>query len=575
MPTANTLEAVDYQSALSHIETLIKANNPYIWLISHEERRFLRALYDTVAQPQKRQMFIWSANLGIVPYDPLANSYRRCSGDFEKTQAPPIALDKIDNYQVPKEFKGAIFIMLDFHFAMVHPIPRQLRDLHQALIPMKKTILFMSPQLLHGPNASKGGIEPTLEKLVNIITYELPARDAIHSHVRSFLATLKRQNTGKTYTTKLDYTPEEVEKFVTALQGLTLIEIDSALTTCLIHLKQLSERKLLLVKKQIISRSDILEYISATPKLCDVGGLDLGKKYFDTYCDQFSEEAEKYGVEPLRGVLLTGVPGTGKSLLAKAIAALWNLPLLRLDVGKVMTGLVGGSEEKMRAVIGQVEAVAPCILWIDEIEKSLSGTKSSNFSDGGTLARVFGTLLTAMEERMQGVVTIATANDISALPPELIRRFNEVMFVDLPTPEERREIFEIHLRKRKRDITKLDLNMDDLIAATHLYTGAEIEKAVKEAIARAFRTHKKDVGQEELLGAVKDTKCIAKVMKEQIDAIRDWARDKARYASSLAAAAAAPGRQKVTTKGGKVVDLGESLEDLDEVEAKDRDLDIS
>jgi SpoVK/Ycf46/Vps4 family AAA+-type ATPase len=171
-----------------------------------------------------------------------------------------------------------------------------------------------------------------------------------------------------------------------------------------------------------------------------------------------------------------------------------------------------------------------------------------------------------MEERMQGVVTVATANDIQALPPELIRRFNEVLFVDLPCPTEREEIFKIHLRKRGRDITKLGLDVPALVKATHLYTGSEIEKSVKEAIARAFRTKKKDVGQYELLGAVKDTKCIAKVMKEQIDAIREWARDKARYASSLALAASAPGAQKVTTAGGKELDLKSALEDMDEIQ---------
>lgn len=199
-------------------------------------------------------------------------------------------------------------------------------------------------------------------------------------------------------------------------------------------------------------------------------------------------------------------------------------------------------------------------------------------SDGGTLARVFGTLLTAMEERMKGVVTLATANDIQALPPELIRRFNEVMFVDLPVPSERREIFNIHLRKRGRDAKKLNLDMDELIAKTHLFTGSEIEKVVTEAIARAFHTGKKDVTQENLVGAISSTKVIAKVMKEKIDAIREWARDKARYASSMAEAVAAPGAQKITTSKGKELDLNADLEDIDEVvktnKQKDKEEDL-
>jgi len=213
-----------------------------------------------------------------------------------------------------------------------------------------------------------------------------------------------------------------------------------------------------------------------------------------------------------------------------------------------------------------------CILWLDEIEKTLSGTKSSNQSDGGTLSRVFGTLLTAMEEGMKGLVILATSNDISALPPELIRRFNEVMFVDLPVPEEREEIFTIHFRKRGRDLSKMDLDLKTLAKITHGFTGSEIEKAVKEGIARAFQAGRKNILQEDLVGAIKDTKCISKIMKEQIETSRDWARDRARYASSLAEKAASPGGQKVVTSGGKELDLDGVLSDLTETKNKQKQI---
>jgi SpoVK/Ycf46/Vps4 family AAA+-type ATPase len=556
--------AVDYGSSMQHIEALVKAHVPYIWVSSFEEKRFLRTLNAEISDKLEHELWTWSSHGGLIKYEPGVTA-TRATGDLEKTNMPNIALAYIEQYKIPAGKNGAIFILKDFHTVLAQPIPRQLRDIQDVLIKSKKTLVFLAPCLAHGPGGTKPGLDPTLEKSIVVVPYELPSRDQIEQRLRANITHLQKGTKGKISKTKLDYTSEEYEKFTTALQGLTEQEAEVALTTCLVHMSKLDERKLLREKKQIVQKSEILEYIGQAPSMSDVGGLDAAKKYFDTYSDQFTKEAQAYGVEPLRGVLLTGVPGTGKSLLAKAIAALWNLPLLRLDVGKVMTGLVGGSEEKMRAVISQVEAIAPCVLWIDEIEKSLSGTKSSNFSDGGTLSRVFGTLLTAMEERMQGVVTIATANDIQALPPELIRRFNEVMFVDLPLETEREEIFRIHLRKRGRDADKLDLNMAELVKATHMYTGSEIEKAVKEAIARAFRTKKKDVGQFELLGAVKDTKCIAKVMAEQIQVIRDWARDKARYASSLAAEANAPGKQKVRTKGGKELDLASEIDDLDEV----------
>lgn len=566
------VNSIEYSSSIEHIKSLIKAHIPYIWVTSFEEQRFLRSLQKEVAGLLKQEMWTWSSFSGLIQYDP-DEEITRATGDLEKSNMPNVALSFIEQYKRTDEFSGSIFVMKDFHTVMSQSIPRQLRDIRRKLARSRKTILFLAPCVAHA-SGTKGGLDPTLEKSITVVPYELPNRENIERRIRLSVQQLKNKaKNSKVCTKKLDYTEEEYERFTTSLQGLTEQEADSALHTCLVHLDRIDEKKLLREKKQIIQRSEILEYIGTCPPIADVGGLDLAKKYFETYSGQFSKEAIAYGVEPLRGVLLVGIPGSGKSLLAKAIASLWNLPLLRLDVGKVMTGLVGGSEEKMRQVIGQVEACAPCLMWVDEIEKSLSGTKSSNFSDGGTLSRVFGTLLTAMEERMQGVVTIATANDIQALPPELIRRFNEVMFVDLPQDSEREEIFKIHLRKRGRDVSKLDLNMSKLISATEQFTGAEIEKAVKEAIARAFLTKKKDVGQEELLGAIQDTKCIAKIMKDQIDAIRDWARDKARYASSLAQAAA-HGSKKVQTKGGKTLDLNKELDDMEEL-SKKKEVDIS
>jgi len=549
-------------STLDHIKSMLKANIPYIWVTTFEEDRFIESLYGEVLIPLNREVFTWSTHQGLVPYDPEL-PYARAKGDLETTTHPQKALDAIGDHEIKKGCKGTIFIMKDFHIVLQQPLPRQLRDLYIKLSNQKKCILIVSPMVAHGPMGQKGGIEPTLEKQIVVLPYELPTKAFIEARIVKMLGHLKQQ-VKDPIKSKIDYTDDEINQFAIALQGLTEQEIAQAMATSMTHLQRLDQKFLLSQKRQIIQRSEILEYIGITPSIDEVGGLDLAKKYFETYKDQFTPEAEEYGVDPLKGVLLTGLPGAGKSLLVKAVASVWHLPLLRLDVGKVMGSLVGSSEERMRQVINSVEAIAPALLWIDEIEKSLSGTKSSNQSDGGTMARVFGTLLTAMEERMKDVVVLATANDIQALPPELIRRFNEIFFVDLPRPEEREEIFRIHLKKRKRDINALDLDVEELVHLTHLYTGAEIEKAVKEGIARAFQNKKKDVSQVELVGAIKDTKPIAKIMSEKINAIREWARDKARYASSLAAAAAAPGAQTVTTSGGTELDLNSDLDNLDE-----------
>jgi SpoVK/Ycf46/Vps4 family AAA+-type ATPase len=207
--------------------------------------------------------------------------------------------------------------------------------------------------------------------------------------------------------------------------------------------------------------------------------------------------------------------------------------------------------------------MAPCVLWIDEVEKSLSGTKSSNFSDGGTLSRVFGTLLHAMQDRMDGVTIIATSNDISALPPEFIRRFNDVFFVDLPGPDERWEIFDIHLRKRGRDIEKFQKYRQAMLDASEDYTGAEIEKAIKDAIAAAFYAGHKDVNHKDIVTALNETKPISKTMKKKIDNIRNKAKGNYRYASSWAEQNNSV--CKVSTKGGKKLDLNSALDDLPEV----------
>jgi SpoVK/Ycf46/Vps4 family AAA+-type ATPase len=227
-----------------------------------------------------------------------------------------------------------------------------------------------------------------------------------------------------------------------------------------------------------------------------------------------------------------------------------------------MTGLVGGSEERMRQMIQTAEAMAPCVLWIDEVEKGMSGIKSSNFSDAGTMSRVFGTFLTWMQEKTAEVVVIATANDITQIPPEFVRRFNEVFFVDLPVAEERTEIFNIHIRAKNRD--PLKFNIKALVKASNNYTGAEIEKAVGEAVVQAYYAKAKDVTTEHILKAIGETKPIFQVMAQQIEAIREWARNRARYASSQAAIASAPGAQKIATKSGEIIDLDKSLADFDQ-----------
>ena len=239
-------------------------------------------------------------------------------------------------------------------------------------------------------------------------------------------------------------------------------------------------------KQQIIKKSGLLEYYDSQEEFSHVAGLENLKEWLLKRTIAFSDRAAKFGLPSPRGVLLLGVQGCGKSLCAKAVSGLWKLPLLRFDLGRMFSSLVGSSEENVRRAIQTAESIAPAILWIDEIDKALAGTQGSGGSDGGTASRVFGTLLTWLSEKTAPVFVIATANEISNLPPELLRkgRLDEIFFVDLPQDDERREILAIHLHKRGRNPAQFDLA--ELARHSEGFSGAEIEEAIISALFDSF-----------------------------------------------------------------------------------------
>jgi len=246
----------------------------------------------------------------------------------------------------------------------------------------------------------------------------------------------------------------------------------------------------------------------------------------------FTDEARAFGLPAPKGILMLGVQGCGKSLSAKAVSCLWQLPLLRFDMGRMFGSLVGSSEENVRRAIAVAESVAPAILWVDEIDKAFAGSQGSGISDGGTTARVFGTFLTWLSEKAAPVFVVATANDISQLPPELLRkgRLDEIFFVDLPTREEQKEIFQIHLAKRSRDPQRFDV--EALTACSDNFSGAEIEQAIISALYDAFYT-RQGVTTQHILESLRQTVPLAKTMDEQINRLRTWAVGRARNASAV------------------------------------------
>jgi SpoVK/Ycf46/Vps4 family AAA+-type ATPase len=328
------------------------------------------------------------------------------------------------------------------------------------------------------------------------------------------------------------------ERLLRAALGLTAAEAEAVFARALVNDGRLTDDDLALVldeKKQAVRRSGILEFYEAEEGLDQVGGLEILKAWLMKRYQGFTEDARAYGLPEPRGVLLLGVQGCGKSLVAKAVSQAWQMPLLRLDVGRVFGKYIGESEAGIRSAIRTAEAVAPAILWIDEIEKGFAGS-SGDAHDTGVSARVLGTFLTWLQEKKKPVFVLATANSIRNLPPELLRkgRFDELFFVDLPAPGEREAIFRVHLARRRRDPALFDLA--GLAAASDGYTGAEIEQSVNEALHDAYADGRREPTTVDLQAALKEIVPIAVTMRETIQAMRRWAEHRARRASAGEAA---------------------------------------
>ncbi len=327
---------------------------------------------------------------------------------------------------------------------------------------------------------------------------------------------------------ELDISRRDLSAIVRNLRGLTArqarqvtldaISFDNRFDAADIHV-------VLAQKRKAMSGLGLLDYVEAPISLDEVGGLRRLKFWLEQRRNALADDAAAYGLRPPRGVLMLGVQGAGKSLAAKAVATAWQRPLLRMDVGALYDKYIGESEKRLREALHQAEAMAPIVLWIDEIEKAFASAGSANSNDGGLSRRMFGSLLTWMQDHEAPVFLIATANDIESLPPELLRkgRFDEIFFVDLPTPEARREIVRIHLKKRKRDPGSFDL--DALVSASEGFSGAEIEQAVIAAMYDAFSA-KAEVTTEHVIKAMQSSPPLSVTMAERVAALRQWATER-------------------------------------------------
>ncbi|MGH3908987.1 MAG: AAA family ATPase [Pseudonocardiaceae bacterium] len=519
------------QSFPSVLEQMFKARFPILYVQTFEEQRILAEVSAVSAGMRvPRPVWTWSATQGLTDADGTGQ---------RGTQDPSAALDA-----TLRSTDAGVYIFRDLHFTLgdghrpADPgVVRRLRDVATAFKsgPTARVLILLSPLLR---------IPPELEKDVTLLDFPLPGEKEIRHLLDSMIATNSASG-------RIQVLVDERgrEKLVKAALGLTLAEAENAFARSMVDDGILSEDDVELVleeKRQTIRKSGLLEFVGADVRLDEVGGLENLKRWLAKRNDSWLAEAAAYGLPAPKGVLITGVPGCGKSLTAKAMASAWGLPLLRMDIGKVFSGLVGSSEQNMRTSIAIAEATAPCVLWIDEIEKGFAGV--GNGGDSGTSSRVFGSFLTWMQEKSRSVFVIATANSIDQLPPEFLRkgRFDEIFFVDLPTATERRSIWALQLAKRLRsDTVAAELVVDEVLLLELAeistgYSGAEIEQAVIAGLFDAF-AERRPLLRDDLLRAVANMVPLSVTQREQIQATRSWA--------DVRAVAASDAEDRADTRG--------------------------
>lgn len=484
------------------LEVLVRARYPLLYVVSWEEERALSRL-NHVSLMLGKKIYHWTIVQGLARW---RASVEGLVEGRKGTKDPIVALQEVINSQEP-----AIYVFRDFHnFMSDSSVKRVLRDLASLLRSSLSTVVILSPVLK---------IPDELEKDITIVDLPLPGRDELGELLEHISADVAQNPS-----LFVDLSPASRDAIIDAAIGLTFNEAENVFAKTMVQARRLSAAEAPLIygeKKQIVRKSGLLDYIEVEDTLEAVGGLEHLKSWVGKRRRAMDPGARDFGLPPPRGLLLVGVQGCGKSLAAKAIANEMQYPLLRMDVGRLFSKMVGETEFNIRRALAIAEAVAPVVLWVDEIEKGLSGVKSSGASDAGTTSRVFGTIITWLQEKKSPVFVIATANEIEDLPPEILRkgRFDEIFFVDLPSKEERREIFAIHLRKRRRDPDRYDL--EHLAQISEGYSGAEIEQAIVDALFEVYQV-KPDIETADLVCAVRRQVPLSRTMRNSILARRMW-----------------------------------------------------
>ncbi|MDA0232559.1 MAG: AAA family ATPase [Chloroflexi bacterium] len=482
------------------IANYIRSGHPGLYIVSPEEAR-VEAELKSLAGLLDYGLHAWSVTEGLV---------NTADGTARQAQDPLDALEAVA--ELPE---NTLVVLRDFHAFLEDANPVLVRTLKDTLARGKTrgTCLVIV--------GCRQVLPPELQRELTVIDFALPDRLAL-GDVRGGICDSAGLETPA---------GDARDAVLEAATGLTTTEAENAFALSVVETGTVSPAVVAREKAAGLKKNGLVEIVELKESLEDIGGLDLLKDWLIRRRDAFTARALEYGLPTPKGLLMVGVPGCGKSLTAKATASVLGRPLLKLDAGRIFGGLVGESEANLRAVIQIAEAIAPAVLWIDEIEKGLSGSKSSGSTDGGTSARVFGSFISWMQEKTAPVFVVATANDVTQLPPELLRkgRWDDLVFIDLPNAAERDAIWRIQIAKHGRDAGRYEVAK--LVESSEGHTGAEIEQAFIDALYAAF-AESREPGLDDVTSALADAVPLSRLMSEQIQSLRKWAKGRARPASS-------------------------------------------
>ena len=523
---------------LERLKVLIDSSTPIVVMETVEEVRAVR-MVRTACSALNLAAFEWTIASGLArcgtnpsgvveagAFDPggyrsgQVNDIAESAKALYDSREPAKMLANLEGISVE-----AAFILKDLQRHMDEPVVvRRLRDVGQKFATNRRTVILTAPKI---------SIPPELASLVEFLELPLPDRQRLRQIIDEVLVRVS-----KTHTLQRRLDPAGIDGVAENLRGLTEEEAERAISQALVARYALCPETVtdvLEAKKALLKRSQMLDFVEASDTLASVGGLDNLKHFLAQRRGSWEEQARAFGLDPPRGVIILGVQGCGKSMCARAIAGEWKLPLVKFDTAAVYDKYIGETEKRIQKVFQVAEGLAPCVLWIDELEKVFAGSGPDSASaDAGVSSRLLASLLSWMQDRKAPVFVAATCNNVNALPPELIRkgRFDELFFVDLPSQAERKQIFGIQLTRRKRKPE--DFHLDQVAAAARGFSGAEIESVVQTALYAAY-SQKHQLTNQHLLEAIQSTVPLSATRAEEIAALRQWARQRAVPASSGAA----------------------------------------